>query len=122
MVRDFLSEIKGIMDAYTTFNIKVFCFDTEIYNEADFTADNLHDIHSYEIVGGGGTSFEAVFEYLKENAIEPKKLVMITDGYPWGSWRDEKYCDTCFIIHTHRIEGAPVPAFCAHAYYETHMS
>jgi len=41
MVRDFLSEIKGIMDAYTTFNIKVFCFDTEVYNEADFTADNL---------------------------------------------------------------------------------
>ena len=122
MVRDFLSEIKGIMDAYTTFNIKVFCFDTEVYNEADFTADNLHDIHEYEIVGGGGTSFEAVYEYLKENAIEPKKLVMFTDGYPWGSWGDEKYCDTCFIIHTHRIEGAPVPPFGAHAYYETHMS
>ena len=121
MVRDFLSEIKGIMDAYTTFNIKVFCFDTEVYNEADFTADNLYDIHEYEIVGGGGTSFEAVYEYLKENAIEPKKLVMFTDGYPWGSWGDEKYCDTCFIIHTHRIEGAPVPPFGAHAYYETHM-
>ena len=121
MVRDFLSEIKGIMDAYTTFNIKVFCFDTEVYNEADFTADNLYDIHNYEIVGGGGTSFEAVYEYLKENAIEPKKLVMFTDGYPWGSWGDEKYCDTCFIIHTHRIEGAPVPPFGAHAYYETHM-
>jgi predicted metal-dependent peptidase len=122
MVRDFLSEIKGIMDAYTTFNIKVFCFDTEIYNEADFTVDNLFDIHNYEIVGGGGTSFEAVFEYLKENAIEPKKLIMFTDGYPWGSWGDERYCDTCFIIHTHRIEGAPVPPFGAHAYYETHIS
>jgi len=121
MVRDFLSEIKGIMDAYTTFNIKVFCFDTEVYNEADFTADNLYDIHEYEIVGGGGTSFEAVYEYLKENAIEPKKLVMFTDGYPWGSWGDEKYCDTCFIVHTHRIEGAPVPPFGAYAYYETHM-
>ena len=122
MVRDFLTEIKGIMDAYTTFNIKVFCFDTEVYNEADFTADNLYDIHEYEIVGGGGTSFEAVYEYLKENAIEPKKLVMFTDGYPWGSWGDEKYCDTCFIVHTHRIEGAPVPPFGAYAYYETHMS
>jgi len=122
MVRDFLSEIKGIMDAYTTFNIKVFCFDTEVYNEANFTVDNLYDLDNYEIVGGGGTSFEAVFEYLKENAIEPKKLVMFTDGYPWGSWGDERYCDTCFIIHTHRIEGAPVPPFGAHAYYETHIS
>lgn len=119
MVRDFLSEIKGIMDAYTTFNIKVFCFDTDIYSVKDFTADNLFEINEYEIVGGGGTSFEAVYEYLKENAIEPKKLVMFTDGYPWGSWGDEQYCDVCWIIHTHNLEGAPTPPFGAHAYYET---
>lgn len=119
MVRDFLSEIKGIMDAYTTFNIKVFCFDTDIYSVKDFTADNLFEINEYEIVGGGGTSFEAVYEYLKENAIEPKKLVMFTDGYPWGSWGDEQYCDVCWVIHTHNLEGAPTPPFGAHAYYET---
>lgn len=122
MVRDFLSEIKGIMDAYTTFNIKVFCFDTDIYSVKDFTADNLFEINEYEIVGGGGTSFEAVYEYLKENAIEPKKLVMFTDGYPWGSWGDEQYCDVCWIIHTHNLEGAPTPPFGAHAYYETSYS
>jgi len=122
MVRDFLTETKAIMDAYTTFNVKVGCFDTEIYNVQDFTADNIHELVDYEIVGGGGTSFEAVFEYLKENAIEPKKLIMFTDGYPWGSWGDEKYCDTCWIIHTHRIEGAPVPEFGAYAYYETPLS
>lgn len=122
MVRDFLSEIKGIMDAYTTFNIKVFCFDTDIYSVKDFTADNLFEINEYEIVGGGGTSFEAVYEYLKENAIEPKKLVMFTDGYPWGSWGDEQYCDVCWIIHTHNLEGAPTPPFGAHAYYEISYS
>jgi len=122
MVRDFLSEIKGIMDAYTTFNIKVFCFDTDIYSVKDFTADNLFEINEYEIVGGGGTSFEAVYEYLKENAIEPKKLVKFTDGYPWGSWGDEQYCDVCWIIHTHNLEGAPTPPFGAHAYYETSYS
>jgi len=119
MVRDFLSEVKGIMDAYTTFNIKIFCFDTDVYSVKDFTADNLFEINEYEIVGGGGTSFEAVFEYMKTNAIEPKKLVVFTDGYPWGSWGDERYCDTCWIVHTHRIEGAPKPPFGAYAYYET---
>jgi hypothetical protein len=24
---------------------------------------------------------------------------MFTDGYPWGSWGDESYCDTLFIVH-----------------------
>jgi predicted metal-dependent peptidase len=119
MVRDFLSEIKGIMDAYTTFNIKVFCFDTDVYSVKDFTADNLYEINEYDIVGGGGTSFEAVYEYMKQNAIEPKKLLVFTDGYPWGSWGDENYCDVCWVIHTHRIEGAPKPPFGAYAYYET---
>lgn len=119
MVRDFLSEVKGIMDAYTTFNVKIFCFDTDVYSIKDFTADNLHEINEYEIVGGGGTSFEVVYEYMKQNGIEPKKLLVFTDGYPWGSWGDENYCDVCWVIHTHRIEGAPKPPFGAHAYYET---
>jgi len=40
---------------------------------------------------------------------------MFTDGYPWGSWGDEFYCDTVFIIHgTDKI----VPPFGEYAYYE----
>jgi predicted metal-dependent peptidase len=49
-------------------------------------------------MGGGGTDFEANFTYMKENCIEPKKFIMFTDGYPCGSWGDENYCDTVFII------------------------
>ena len=36
---------------------------------------------------------------LKEEDIVPQKLIVFTDGYPWGSWGDESYCDTLFIIH-----------------------
>ena len=28
-----------------------------------------------------------------------QKLIVFTDGYPWGSWGDEDYCDTLFIVH-----------------------
>ena len=97
--KDFLSEVKGIMDEYVDYNIQLWCFDTEVYNYAKFSADNGQDLDSYEIKGGGGTDFDCNYTFMKEQGIEPKKFVMFTDGYPCGSWGDEDYCDTLFIIH-----------------------
>jgi len=34
--KDFISEIKGIMDEYKEYKIKLWCFDTKVYNEQDF--------------------------------------------------------------------------------------
>jgi predicted metal-dependent peptidase len=114
MAKDFLSEIKGIMEEYKDFKIKVWCFDTRVYNEADFDGYN-DDIMSYELKGGGGTDFDANYTYMKEQDINPKKFIMFTDGYPFGSWGDETYCDTLFIIHG---TTSIVPPFGAYAYYE----
>jgi predicted metal-dependent peptidase len=114
MAKDFLSEIKGIMDEYKDFKIKVWCFDTRVYNEADFDGYN-DDILGYELKGGGGTDFEANWNYMKETDYSPKKFIMFTDGYPFGSWGDENYCDTLFIIHG---TTSIVPPFGAYAYYE----
>ena len=97
-IKVFISEVKGIMDSYTEYAIQLWCFDTEIYNHQTFTSDNINDILDYNPMGGGGTDFEANFEYMKENQIEPKKFIMFTDGYPCGGWGDENYCDTVFII------------------------
>ena len=112
--KDFISEVKGIMDEYKDFKIKLWCFDTRVYNEQDFDGYN-DDIMSYQIKGGGGTDFMANWEYMKEHDIQPKKFIMFTDGYPCGSWGDENYCDTFFIIHGN---DHIVPPFGAHAYYE----
>lgn len=105
--RDFLAEVKGIMEAFDSYRIHVVCFDTAIYNPQQFDSDNLEDITEYELQGGGGTDFECVFKYLKDNDIEPKKLVMFTDGYPFGSWGDENYCDTVWIIHGNKNPDPP---------------
>ena len=107
--RDFLSEIKGIMDEFKDYNIKVWCFDTQVYNEQDFSADNGKDLSTYEIYGGGGTDFDSNWEYMKDNDIQPKKFIMFTDGYPWNSWGDEDYCDTVFVIHSHRDKTLEAP-------------
>jgi len=107
--RDFLSEIKGIMDEYMDYKIKVWCFDTDVYSEADFSADGGEDLTSYEIKGGGGTDFMANWKYMKEQGIEPKKFIMFTDGYAWNSWGDEDYCDTVFVIHSNSNKELQAP-------------
>ena len=103
----FLSEIKGIVDQYEDFKINLWCFDTEIYNHQEFSQDNSEDLFEYEPQGGGGTDFEANWEFMKEQGIQPKKFIMFTDGYPCGGWGDEDYCDTIFIVKGNTDAQAP---------------
>jgi predicted metal-dependent peptidase len=105
--KTFLSEVKGIMDQYEDFKITLFCFDTEVYNCQTITQDNSQDLLDYEPVGGGGTDFEVCYNYMKEQGIQPKKFIMFTDGYPFGSWGDESYCDTLFIVKGNTSAEAP---------------
>jgi len=115
MLKDFLGEIAGIMEQFNSYRIHVFTFDTEVYNPQQFDSENLEDITNYDPMGGGGTDFTAIFNYLKEEEIEPKRLVVFTDGYPFGSWGDENYTDTVWILHgTTTI----VPPWGQYAYYE----
>ena len=102
MLKDILSEVKGIMESYTSFRLHLWSFDTEVYNAQVFTAENLDEIMEYDLQGGGGTMFECNWEYMREQDIQPKKFVMFTDGYPCGHWcppGDEDYCDTIFVVH-----------------------
>jgi predicted metal-dependent peptidase len=115
--RDFLSEIKGIMDEYQDYKIKLWCFDTKVYNEQDFSADCGEDLLDYKIMGGGGTDFMVNWSYMKDNDIQPKKFIMFTDGYAWDSWGDADYCDTVFIIHSHHDKNLEGP-FGVTAHYE----
>lgn len=105
--KDMISEVKGLMDEYADFKLRLWCFDTNVYSYAEFTKENADDILNYNIKGGGGTDFDCNWKFMKDNDINPKKLIMFTDGYPFGSWGDENYCDTLFIIHGSKTIIAP---------------
>ena len=107
MLKDFLGEIQGIMESFESYKIHVVTFDTRCYNPVTYDSDNLDSICDYDVSGGGGTDFECIFDYLKEDNIEPKKLVVFTDGMPFGSWGDPNYCDTVWIIHSNPGCTAP---------------
>lgn len=115
-IADFLGEIKGIMSTYQDFQLKVWCFDTEVHAVKSFDQYNADEIEEYKAEGGGGTTFTANWDFMKENDITPKLFVMITDGWcDSNGWGDDSYCDTIFIIHSN--PGA-VPPFGQYAYYE----
>ena len=105
--RTFLSEIKGIMDQYQDFKINLWCFDTEIYNHQTITHDEADQLENYEPQGGGGTSFEVNWQFMRDNDIQPRKFIMFTDGYPCGGWGEEDYCDTIFIVKGNTDAQAP---------------
>jgi predicted metal-dependent peptidase len=113
----FLGEVGGMMNSFDGYKVNVFCFDTEIYNPADFTSENLDTIENYVPMGGGGTDFTAIFSYLKEIGNVPKRLIVFTDGYPNGSWGDENYCDTIWVIHGSKDITPPWGVW---AYYDEH--
>lgn len=120
MLRDFLSETKGIMETFDEFKLTLWTFDTQVYNPKVFTPNNIDEIMDYEPAGGGGTMFECNWEFMRDPAgagfadvegigdsIEPKKFVMFTDGYPCGTWGEEDYCDTLFVVHGNTSIVAP---------------
>ena len=113
----FLSEVAGMMDAFDGYNLRVTCFDTKCYNTQEFSSENMENIEEYELHGGGGTDFDCIFDDLKEAGRVPNRLIVFTDGYPFGSWGDSDYCDTTWIIHG---DPNPNPPFGTYAIYSDH--
>ena len=117
MARDFFSEVKAIMDTFEDHRIHLWCWDTQVHNPQEFTAHGNDDIMDYEIKGFGGTDPTVCWDFMKNEGIEPKLLLMFTDGEVWGDWGDPDYCDTVWIInnrHNKTIE----PSFGRFAYYD----
>ena len=93
-VKVFLGEVQNIVNQYADYNIKIWCFDTNVHNEQDYLA---HDdsIENYKIAGGGGTDFMANWEYMKENGIESKSLFKSADGYTWDHGETQTIVTLC---------------------------
>ena len=97
--KEFLTEVKGIMDQYKDFRIHLWTFDTKVFNPKVFTPDNADELLDYTLGSGGGTEFECNWDYMKNEGIIPKKFIMFTDGWPFSTWGDSEYCDTIFLIN-----------------------
>ena len=78
-IKDVLSEVCGVMREYEVDgvdqSIKVLWTDTEVHEQ------EVDDPSDFNPKGCGGTRYKPVFDYIKDNQIDPKALVYLTDGY-----------------------------------------
>lgn len=119
MLQEFVSEVAGIMDQYERYTIDIWQFDTRVYSYERFESNDGKDLRDYTIRGGGGTDFVPNWNFMEEQGIEPDQFIMFTDGYPCGSWGNEEYCDTVFLVHTNGSHGAkPQAPFGQTVYYD----
>jgi predicted metal-dependent peptidase len=98
-IKNFIGEVNGIISDFKSWKIKIWSFDTEVYNIKDYSSYEESDILNYELKGGGGTDFECNWKYMKQLDIAPKLFIMFTDMCPYGSWGDPNYCDTLFVSY-----------------------
>lgn len=106
-IRIFFSEVYGIVAQYSSFEICICCWDTQVHGYQVFTEDNIDELSDYQPQGGGGTDLSCVFEYLKEHEIVPEQAVVFTDLeiYNFG---DPDYCETLFVVKNSR-KGLEAP-------------
>ncbi len=74
-------EVKGAISQFSRLTGKVSFFDTSVSDPRDF--DSIDTFEDIEPVGGGGTSFEVIFDYLKGHMKRdlPAAIIIFTDGY-----------------------------------------
>lgn len=119
MLRDFLSEVKGIMETFEDFTLRLWTWDTQPYNPKLFTPMNIDEIMTYDPQGGGGTDPDTSWEFMKDPAkfgfsdregfeeeFVPNRYVVFTDGY-FHTNTDGSYCDTLWVIHGETNFQAP---------------
>ena len=84
----FLSEVKALADEVKPEAIDLLYWDTEVAGHEVYDMSSLGSIvDSTKPKGGGGTDAACVPAYIKEKALKPECVVMLTDGYV-SSWGD----------------------------------
>ena len=87
---EFLSEVKGIAEEVSPELVDLIYWDCEVAAHETYTEAEVPNIvSSTKPRGGGGTSPSCVSSYLKEKAIEPQCIIVLTDGYVGNDWGND---------------------------------
>jgi predicted metal-dependent peptidase len=87
--REFGGEITGVLAQCRPQRLYVDYFDTEVKEGKGEEFEPGDDV-VFRPTGGGGTSFECIFEHIERTGRNPAAVIVLTDGYPNSdSWAEE---------------------------------
>ena len=81
-ISEVYGEIVNCINQMDYFEGKLSFFDTNVTEPVDFTDED--ELFSIKPMGGGGTSFYSIFNFLKNNFSEddlPEAIIILTDGF-----------------------------------------
>lgn len=106
---EFLSEVKGIADEVRPERVDLLYWDSEVASHEEYdelTVSNI--VSSTKPRGGGGTSPSCVTQYIKDKAIKPECVIMLTDGWVGSDWGGDWECPVLWTIVGDNNTVAPV--------------
>ena len=96
---DFLSEVKGIAEEVNPDKVDLIYWDAKVAGHEEYELGTVESIiQSTKPRGGGGTAPSCVSQYLKEKAIVPECIVVLTDGYVGGDWGSDWEAPLLWVI------------------------
>ena len=105
---EFLSEVKGIAEEVNPEVVDLLYWDCNVAAHEVYEGNEVSNIiQSTKPRGGGGTSPSCVSAYLKEKAIVPECIIMLTDGYVGSDWGSEWTAEVLWCIVGGNDEVAP---------------
>lgn len=105
ILSEVMSEIRQVLSLFEHFRGKLSFFDTDVTEPVEF--EKLEDVEKMQPIGGGGTSFETIFSYMKYHMEDdlPTAIVVLTDGYCY--YPDESAAmdvPVLWIIYDNRVD------------------
>ena len=105
ILKKFMSELMGIVKAFKSYEIHVFCFEGDVDERTysiikDDGSSAKQQLLEYvqKVAGGGGTNFQSIWDFIRLKKIKAKGLVVFTDGYANDtSWHRERGIPTLFV-------------------------
>jgi len=94
----FLSEITGIIGAFSNVDLTVIDCDCEINSVRTYKHATITDIEQIKLKGGGGTSHIPVFDYVQKNMPQTKFLICFTDGYTSFPRAEDVRIQTLWVV------------------------
>ena len=104
----FVGEVNTIINDLKPEKVWLMSSDHRVANVEEYESDVWFDYKTFESVGGGGTSFIPVFDYVRENNLQPDQLVYFSDMEVWeGDFPKEHPDYPVIFVSTRKNAKAP---------------